>query len=468
MIRSKRKTPIIPGIQTIKINDRFYMLKDRFDTYCELIIGSKKALLFDTGCGSDDLKSAVEAVTDLPLLVIVSHGHFDHVGGSSQFEKVYISEYDREMVENYDMDVLREWVQNPALDLNHCANFENLDFDSFSLGDITGKIIPLPGHSTGSVGIFLPELELFLAGDSLSPIMCLIFANHGTAEEQLATVKNVQTLDFRHFATAHSDKLYPKELLSVMADCLTNLGKKRFHKYMYPRPPYAEGYFYVHTATPEPVGLILSENPEAPRVTVYVLDIEFLKGIENELLPLIPSCYREKYQDASIEENKLQELGAGYLLSKYLKLKDDSALTFNEYGRPQLSGDYEGNCTDFSISHSDNYVVLAVSPIPIGADIENAERITLPVLKRVLPPADYEHIEKNSDQTTRAKFWTKVEAVLKAHGTGFMLDPRSDPSFMDGWHTESSVIDDTHVLSCAAHEPFNMKVRKVSSPISLT
>ncbi len=460
MIRSTRKNEIIPGIVTIKINDRVYLLKDRFDSYCILIVGSEKALLFDTGCGPDDLKAAVLEITPLPLLVIVSHGHFDHVGGSGQFDKVYISKNDRNIVENYDQNVLREWVQAPDLSFNDFRQMTDLDFDSFSLGDIKGEIIPLPGHSAGSVGIFLPKLRLLLSGDALSPIMSMIFANHGTTEEQLQTIARVQALDFDHFITGHSEKLYEKALLTQMADCLTNLGRKRFHKYKYPRPPYNEGYFYVHSFRPYPIGLILSENPEAPRIMVYVLDTELLKGIEEQILPVIPSCYREKYEKAANDEAKLQELGAGYLLSKYMGLKDDSVLFANEYGKPQLNLDSnDHDLTDFNISHSDNFTALAVSPMPVGVDIEKAERITLPVLKRVLPPAEYEQVEKESDIYTLAKFWTRVEAVLKAQGTGFNLDPRTDPSFMNGWFTESEKIGDTHVLSCAAESVFNMTVR---------
>lgn len=37
---------------------------------------------------ADSIAGAVKEITDLPLLVIASHGHFDHIGGSWQFEKI--------------------------------------------------------------------------------------------------------------------------------------------------------------------------------------------------------------------------------------------------------------------------------------------------------------------------------------------------------------------------------------------
>lgn len=54
-----------------------------------LIVGKERALLFDTGYGVADLKQAVEEITKLPLVVVNSHGHFDHTVGNSSFPGPY-------------------------------------------------------------------------------------------------------------------------------------------------------------------------------------------------------------------------------------------------------------------------------------------------------------------------------------------------------------------------------------------
>src|SRR5215469_8339243 len=45
-----------------------------------LILGDKKAVLFDTGMGISDIQKTVRGLTSLPVMVINSHTHNDHVG----------------------------------------------------------------------------------------------------------------------------------------------------------------------------------------------------------------------------------------------------------------------------------------------------------------------------------------------------------------------------------------------------
>ena len=58
-------------IQVSKYLDNVYVLQDRAMSNAILVIGKKRALLFDTGCGMDNIKETVESITDLPLLVIL-------------------------------------------------------------------------------------------------------------------------------------------------------------------------------------------------------------------------------------------------------------------------------------------------------------------------------------------------------------------------------------------------------------
>src|ERR1043166_7050777 len=50
-----------------------------------LITGERSAVLFDTGMGIGDMRRVMSELTKLPIAVLNSHTHFDHVGGNWQF-----------------------------------------------------------------------------------------------------------------------------------------------------------------------------------------------------------------------------------------------------------------------------------------------------------------------------------------------------------------------------------------------
>jgi glyoxylase-like metal-dependent hydrolase (beta-lactamase superfamily II) len=53
-----------------------------------LILGSRRALLFDTGLGIGKISSVVAKLTPLPVIVLNSHTHFDHTGGNAEFSHI--------------------------------------------------------------------------------------------------------------------------------------------------------------------------------------------------------------------------------------------------------------------------------------------------------------------------------------------------------------------------------------------
>src|SRR5436190_15993277 len=54
-----------------------------------LILGTKKAVLFDTGMGISNIRKLAEGLTRLPVSVVNSHTHNDHVGDNWRFSDVY-------------------------------------------------------------------------------------------------------------------------------------------------------------------------------------------------------------------------------------------------------------------------------------------------------------------------------------------------------------------------------------------
>ena len=59
------------------------------ETIGYLIVGKRRALEFDTGMGISDFKKITAELTSLPVIVLNSHTHDDHVGGNWQFDTIY-------------------------------------------------------------------------------------------------------------------------------------------------------------------------------------------------------------------------------------------------------------------------------------------------------------------------------------------------------------------------------------------
>jgi len=156
-----------------------------------LVAGDVSAVLVDTGAGGVNLKAAVCEVTALPVRVVNTHAHFDHISGNK-------------------------------------AGFQARpvgDGAGFDLGGRILQVVSLPGHTPGSIGLWDAEAGLLFAGDTVArsrPVfLCLdgasveaylrsmdrilqmehdehggklsrIFCAHGDVETDLSTVRKLR------------------------------------------------------------------------------------------------------------------------------------------------------------------------------------------------------------------------------------------------------------------------------------
>ena len=101
------------------------------------------------------------------------------------------------------------------------------------------------------------------------------------------------------------------------------------------------------------------------------------------------------------------------------------------HGKPRLAEPAAE--LDFSLSRAGPRLLLAVSPAPVGIDVERRDRdIEFGVARIAF--ADDERAElKDAGPAAFLACWTRKEAVLKALGHGLAVDPKSvSVTFLDG------------------------------------
>ncbi len=137
-----------------------------------LIIGEEKAVLFDAGVGNEDIMRVVKSITDLPLIIIPSHLHFDHIGNFDKYKgldirlaKIQIA--DEEVVNNTltptDDDFLGWAEGRDAPKITYSALLT--DNEVLDLGNRSLTVVNTTGHTSNSISLFDKENNLVFTGD---------------------------------------------------------------------------------------------------------------------------------------------------------------------------------------------------------------------------------------------------------------------------------------------------------------
>ena len=136
------------------------------NTYVLVKDGETNAVAIDIGGDEKQIEMAEKKYGFEIKAVLLTHGHFDHIGGVKYFKdrgaKVYISKKEEPF--------LTDERLNLASTLGYNVNKFNADHtfvdgDVISLYGIDFKVVETPGHTEGSV-CFIVEDKLF-AGDTL-------------------------------------------------------------------------------------------------------------------------------------------------------------------------------------------------------------------------------------------------------------------------------------------------------------
>ncbi|MGB8473568.1 MAG: MBL fold metallo-hydrolase [Candidatus Acidiferrum sp.] len=208
------------------------------ETISYLIVGTKQALLFDTGMGIANIHTVVRNLTSRPVVVLNSHTHNDHVGGNSLFSFIYGMDtaFTRANAKGSRADAQAEIAPgmicgdlprgfNPktyATKPWHVSLWVHNGF-KISLGhDHDVEIIATPGHTPDSIALLDVENGLLFTGDTYYPGPIWLFRPETNLDDYVASVKKLAALapQIKLVLGAHNVPVADPSVLPKLVDAI--------------------------------------------------------------------------------------------------------------------------------------------------------------------------------------------------------------------------------------------------------
>jgi glyoxylase-like metal-dependent hydrolase (beta-lactamase superfamily II) len=130
---------------------------------------SREAIVIDPG---DDVSDIVEIIERNELkvrMIVITHAHIDHIGGAQKLRArtgapVYMHEADKLLADS--LAIQAAWLgvetpENPGIDT------PAREGDTLRAGPIEAQVLHTPGHTPGSISLYIPLENKLIAGDTL-------------------------------------------------------------------------------------------------------------------------------------------------------------------------------------------------------------------------------------------------------------------------------------------------------------
>lgn len=206
-------------------------IQDEMGTCMTLLLGTKSALLLDTGYGLTNVRAQMQQYTHLPLFVVLTHGHHDHALGARWFQHVRLFPQDFTCYVQYTAPASQARVQAQAR-----AKGLNVDFGAFpprapvqalqagwlDLGNFAVYMSPCPGHTPGSAVAYVPRYKLLITGDSWNPCTWLFFPEALNIWQYRQSIRRLLSFPFEWVLCSHQHKLFPRACLEAFVQGLTD------------------------------------------------------------------------------------------------------------------------------------------------------------------------------------------------------------------------------------------------------
>lgn len=130
---------------------------------------TREAIVVDPGDDLEDIQRLLDKHQLRVTAIVITHAHIDHIGGAQKLKArtgapVYMNENDRFLSSNLEMQA--QWLgvappKDPGIDV------PAREGDVILLAKTAFQVLHTPGHTPGSISLWIPEARKVIAGDTL-------------------------------------------------------------------------------------------------------------------------------------------------------------------------------------------------------------------------------------------------------------------------------------------------------------
>lgn len=217
------------------------------EVHSYLLIGDTKALLIDTGLGIGNIKEEAEKLTALPIKVVTTHAHWDHIGGHGLFHDIAVHKEDahwlmkglpipEQVIKSNVIKDLNTGLTPKEFNIHNYQVFKGnpseilKDGDTFDLGKRSIRVIHTPGHSPGHICLWEEERGYLFTGDLIYKGTLYAFYPSTNPLQFKQSVDKISSLEVVKILPAHHAlDIKPDFIQKVKAgfETIEKLGKLR-------------------------------------------------------------------------------------------------------------------------------------------------------------------------------------------------------------------------------------------------